>query len=66
MKKDAEALGELLSLIDRNDTIQIVKRKFGYELTVWRSGKPLDHTHYEGATLIEAINRASKHNGRKN
>jgi len=55
-KVESEALVKLLTLINDGQLIQIEQTPFCYEVTVWPSRHDrLNHHHYQGDTLIEAI-----------
>jgi hypothetical protein len=55
-KVDAEALNKLLTMVNEGQLIQIEQTPFCYEVTVWPSRHDrLNHHHYQGDTLIEAI-----------
>jgi hypothetical protein len=59
-KANQEALVKLQELVDGGKIIQIEYIFDGYEVTVYSGYGELDHHHYGGKTLIEAIMKAVK------
>lgn len=55
-KKDQEAFNTIIELINRGDVLQFKKLGKKYTITVWDEyDKKIDHAHYDGNTLIEAL-----------
>ena len=54
-KASATAFSRLDELVEQGKTVQIEKLHSGYEVTVWPKRGELDHHHYFGETLLEAI-----------
>lgn len=60
-KADQEAFNQILSLVNSGAIVQIEQRFNGYEVTVWPDKYDhLQHTHYQGETLLEAVSKAAK------
>lgn len=55
MKSDAEALVKLSALIDAGKTIHLYMLGSQYEVTVFEKNR--EHHHYQGKSLVEAINK---------
>lgn len=54
-KIESEAFGKIKEIIDNNKCIQIEKILDEYEVTVWENKSKSQHSHYQGASLFEAI-----------
>ena len=60
-KADQEAFNMIVALVNSGALIQIESITNGYEVTVWPSRhNRLQHSHYQGDTLLEAVSKAAK------
>lgn len=59
-KIDQAAFTKIVDLLNKGQLIQIEQTSFCYEVTVWPDKhNRLQHSHYQGETLIEAIMKIS-------
>jgi len=57
-KADQEAFNIIVALVNKGQVIQIEQKFGGVEVTVWpNQHDQLNHSHYQGATLLEAISK---------
>ncbi len=55
-KSESAAYTAILELVNKGQLIQIEQTPFCYEVTVWPDRHDrLNHTHYQGETLLEAV-----------
>jgi len=54
-KIDAHAFVLLHEMVEKGFTIQLAHTLGKHEVTVWKDGSQMDHHHYQGESLLEAV-----------
>lgn len=54
-KIDAHAFVLLTELVEKGFTIQLTHTLGKHEVTVWKDASKMEHHHYQGESLLEAV-----------